>query len=139
MASYAELKPNLERPFGLRWRTGEVVAGELYVVDRTRSLFSPSNSTLSATAYRLDGDYSWNKQGNTVTISDTSETGIKEWSFEPETDDLWRVVFTLDGDYKAKNELTLRVHDPLDRHDPRRPGDEYAATDWGRYRQSAYL
>lgn len=116
MANYAEISANIERAFGIPWRVGDVVAGEVTVRDRGRSLIEPANnnSTLSATLHRL-GSGEWNDAGTSVSISSTSTDGLLEFSFEPDTEDTYRVVFTLDGDYKAKTEITVRVHDPVDR------------------------
>lgn len=125
MASFAELQVSLAQEFGMPWRLGDIVAGKIYIYDQSKSLFSPSNSTLSATAFQLDGDATWDDSGQTVSISTTATDGVRDWSFEPDEDDLWRVVFTLDGDYKAKTEVTTRVHDPEDDYDFHRPGDTY--------------
>jgi hypothetical protein len=132
MADYADITATLEQGYGKPWRVGDVVAGALYIRDRSDSFFSPSNTTLETTVYRLNNTDHWNEQGNSVTVNTTSTDGVREWRFEPDRDDLWRVVFALTGDFAAKTEITVRVHDPTDPYDNHRPGDRYANTQWGR-------
>lgn len=126
MSDFADLRANLETGYGLKWRTGDVVAGELHIRDRDRDLIGIGNSSsLEANVYRLRGDTSWDQQGVDVTIEKTETDGIRHWRFEPDRDDLWRVVFVLDGDYRAQAEITVRVHDPTDQWDPHAPGDTF--------------
>lgn len=116
MAQSANLKPSITRPFGIPWRVGDVVAGELMVEDKSRSTLDPAsnNSSVEATAYKLSAG-SWDSSAPDVTVSTTGTDGILDFAFEPEEDATYRLVFTLTGDYKAKTEVTVRVHDPVDR------------------------
>lgn len=114
MANYAEIRVHIEKAYGLPWRLGDVVAGELHFRDRDRNLLTLGNNTsIETQAYEFSNG-TWSKYGAAnISTSSTSTDGIYEFTFEPADDEIFRLVFKLTGDYKAQSDVTVKVLDPV--------------------------
>lgn len=123
MADAADVKATVGRAFGLPWRTGEIAYGDVFVMDRSGSLitnsagsgsfsddFSSSEYDVTTEAYELSGG-SWDLAGEDVPIKQTSTDGQFEFKFTPPDNEIYRLVFTVTGDYEGRTEVTIPVKD----------------------------
>ena len=118
---YAQLKTNVERAYGMPWRVGDLIAGNLILMDRSRNRIDPdTDDTLDPSDVQLEGSAyrkrvaTWRSAQNEVVIEPSDTEGEWHFTFEPSEHGLYKLQFKLTGTYQATDYITVNVHDPLE-------------------------